>query len=121
MPWQAMMTGVLTIALAALFASTWLTAVVRRLAVSHGVLDVPNARSSHTMPTPRGGGAAIVLVASAGFAALAFIGALPTELFVSFAGGGGMVALVGFLDDRHRVSPGLRFIVHVGAAVWAVA
>ncbi|WKV95421.1 glycosyltransferase family 4 protein [Pseudomonas sp. H22_DOA] len=38
-----------------------LTAFLRRYALSRSLIDVPNQRSSHTIPTPRGGGVAIVL------------------------------------------------------------
>jgi UDP-N-acetylmuramyl pentapeptide phosphotransferase/UDP-N-acetylglucosamine-1-phosphate transferase len=39
-----------------------LTGVIRRLAIAQAVLDVPNARSLHQQPTPRGGGLAIAVV-----------------------------------------------------------
>ena len=41
--------------------SLLLTSALRRYALSKSLIDVPNARSSHTVPTPRGGGVAIVL------------------------------------------------------------
>lgn len=37
-------------------ASWWLTGTMRRYALARQLLDVPNARSSHTTPMPRGGG-----------------------------------------------------------------
>jgi Fuc2NAc and GlcNAc transferase len=44
------------------FVSSWsLTLVLRRYALVKSLVDVPNDRSSHTVPTPRGGGVAIVL------------------------------------------------------------
>ena len=36
------------------------TACLRRYALASNLMDVPNARSSHSIPTPRGGGVAIV-------------------------------------------------------------
>jgi Fuc2NAc and GlcNAc transferase len=95
--------------------------VVRRLALSHGVLDVPNARSSHTAPTPRGGGLAIVLVASLSMAALAAMGSVDFRMFMALTVGGIPVALVGFIDDRRPVSPLVRLLVHFAAAGWALA
>jgi Fuc2NAc and GlcNAc transferase len=35
-------------------------AALRRWAERRQILDIPNERSSHTLPTPRGGGIAIV-------------------------------------------------------------
>ena len=43
----------------------WLTGRFRRYALAQSLLDVPNARSSHAVATPRGGGVAIVLIPSA--------------------------------------------------------
>ncbi len=48
--------------------SYWLTGRVRTYA-QHCLLDVPNARSSHQLPTPRGGGMGIVTAFSLGLAA----------------------------------------------------
>ena len=95
--------------------SAWaLTGVV----LSHAgrrLLDVPNERSSHAVPTPRGGGLAIALVVSAGLLALALVGALDSRTATSLLAAGGAVAWIGWLDDRNGVGPGVRFGVHVAA------
>ena len=54
------------IALAALVTSWAATGIVRRYALSRAILDVPNHRSSHTVPTPRGGGLAILVAVPMG-------------------------------------------------------
>jgi len=105
----------------ALLVSMLATGIVRRLALSHGVLDVPNERSSHSTATPRGGGAAVVAAFTAATVALLLYGALSAQLFVALFGGGLAVALVGFLDDRYRVRAGVRLTIHLGAALWALA
>jgi Fuc2NAc and GlcNAc transferase len=110
----------LLIGAATLLASATLTYLVRRLALSRGLLDVPNARSSHSKPTPRGGGLAIVLAASAGFCALYGAGVLDSDLFIALTGGGTTIAVVGLLDDRKPLPAGVRFAVHVAAAAWAM-
>ena len=56
----------------ALVASAVLTRQLIGWAMGRGVIDVPNARSSHTRATPRGGGLAIVGVVTVA-AALAVI------------------------------------------------
>ena len=101
-------------------ASTLLTGVVRRFALARGLVDVPNPRSSHTRATPRGGGLAIVIAATVGVIALAVSGLASRELTIAVVGGGGIVGLVGFLDDRHSLRPAVRFTVHTGAALWAL-
>src|SRR4030095_3834572 len=51
----------LILALIAVTTSAWLTGRVRAYALARRLLDVPNVRSSHSTPTPRGGGVAIVV------------------------------------------------------------
>ena len=97
-----------------------LTLAMRSLALSSGLLDFPNARSSHRVPTPRGGGAAITLAATAGFAVLAALHRLDFAVFASLAGGLA-VATVGFLDDRHALPAVVRLSAHLTAALWALA
>ncbi|EGH42940.1 glycosyl transferase family protein, partial [Pseudomonas syringae pv. pisi str. 1704B] len=43
------------------FLSLILTALLRNYALAKSLIDIPNARSSHSIPTPRGGGVAIVI------------------------------------------------------------
>jgi len=101
-------------------ASALLTGIVRRVALSSGLVDLPNSRSSHNRSTARGGGLSVVFATIVGVIALAITGVVSKHLLVAIAIGGGMVALVGFLDDRYSVRPGVRFVVHAGAAFWAL-
>ncbi|MDT7856502.1 hypothetical protein RQM47_07605 [Rubrivirga sp. S365] len=104
-------------------AASWaLVGAVRRLALRRGVLDVPNERSSHTTPTPRGGGLALVLCAAAAWALALAAGAPPRSVF-----GLGLpalaVAALGGADDVRPLGAGLRLAVQVAAAaaaVWAL-
>ena len=108
------------VALLALLASYCITGLVRPLALRHGVLDLPNERSSHRTPTPRGGGVAIVIANSMALGVLVWFRAVSSDLLVALVGGGLAVALVGFMDDRRKLSAGVRLAVHVVAAVWAL-
>ena len=111
----------------AVFASWWLLrALLPNL--RRGLLDQPNARSSHILPTPRGGGVAFVLVASAasaicGFGAAFFarpglpgsqlaVAALPLLALP--------LSVVGFLDDRHNLAAGLRYGVQLATALLVI-
>jgi Fuc2NAc and GlcNAc transferase len=109
------------IAISALAASALLTQLVRRVAAGSGVFDVPNPRSSHEVPTPRGGGLAIVLVTTAGLLILALRGTVQWHLFYALTGGGLAVALIGAADDRRSLSAAIRLTVHFAAALWALA
>jgi len=115
-----MSSGAILLGVASLLTSALLTALVRRLAVAHGVLDIPNERSSHSSATPRGGGMAIVVTATAAVLVLAAQGSVPRDLCMALVGGGIAVAVVGFVDDRFAVPAGVRLAVHLLAAAWAV-
>lgn len=111
--------GRLLVPLGALLTSSVLTYFVLRRARSGGILDVPNERSSHEVPTPRGGGLAIVLAATGAFGLLALLGVLHQRLAMSLLGGTA-VAAVGFMDDRRSLPAPLRLVVHLAAGLWAV-
>ena len=111
---------VLVTALATFLLALILTGVARAFALSHGVLDVPNDRSSHSTPTPRGGGSAIVASTIAAASVLWWRGVLDTPLYLALCGGGLAVAAVGFLDDRRPLPAGARLTAHVAAALWAL-
>ncbi len=86
-------------------------------------LDIPGQRSSHTVPTPRGGGIAIVF--SSGLAAIAFSLLLPSWMersFVYAVIGAGVVAIVSWFDDIHSLSWQVRLLAHACAAtMFAIA
>jgi UDP-N-acetylmuramyl pentapeptide phosphotransferase/UDP-N-acetylglucosamine-1-phosphate transferase len=83
------------------------------------LLDQPNARSSHRLPTPRGGGLAFVLVAStASVLAIAIPAAswnqrLPGLLPLLTL----PLAMVGVLDDRHNLPASWRYGVQLATAL----
>ncbi len=104
-----------------MLASWLLTRAIRRYALARSVLDVPNQRSSHTVPTPRGGGLAIVAVVLAGTLLACAAGALSAAQALALGGGGAMVAGIGWLDDHRPIPAAWRFAVHIAASVWAVA
>jgi Fuc2NAc and GlcNAc transferase len=107
--------------LAAVFvASVLLTGVIRRLALARGVLDVPNARSSHLLPTPRGGGVAIVVTVLPAIGVMYARGNVASDLAAALLIGGPLVALIGFIDDLRSVSVSARLAVQFAAFGWCV-
>ena len=116
-----MVLDIVVVVILAFLLSVWLTYRARRFALSRGMLDVPNARSSHCSVTPRGGGLAIVLAATVSWTILGLRGHIPLDLFCALVGGGASVAFIGFMDDRRPVPAHVRFTVHIAAAVWALA
>jgi glycosyltransferase WbpL len=104
----------------AFFVTVLLTGVSRRYALRRALLDVPNERSSHSVPTPRGGGLAIAVTLAVGIAVLGWLGPMQANLVWALLGGGVLVAGIGWLDDHRHVPPRWRASVHVAAAIWAV-
>lgn len=100
--------------------SLGITGLMRRYALAHSVIDVPNSRSSHSVPTPRGGGVAIVFsfLVSLPLPTLAL--GLSWESPLALLGAGTSVAIVGFLDDHGHIAARWRLLLHFGAAVWAL-
>jgi len=75
--------------LAAVFIVSWgLTFVLRRYALSKRLMDIPNERSSHVVPTPRGGGVAIVMSFVLALPVLYGSGLLEFNLFCGLLGSG---------------------------------
>ena len=91
---------------------------IRRHAVKLGLIDIPNERSSHSTPVPRGGGVAIagVFLASLPLLALSAGGAWP--LNTALYGAGALITLVGFVDDRSHIPAHKRLVIHFLAAGW---
>jgi|SRR5450830_214247 len=100
--------------------SLLLTSALRRYALSKSLIDVPNARSSHTVPTPRGGGVAIVLSFLLLVPLLSIFSLLPWASAWGLIGAGAGVAVLGFLDDHGHIAARWRLLGHFSAAVWAL-
>lgn len=100
--------------------SVFLTWAIRRYAISRNVIDIPTARSSHSNPTPRGGGVAIVLAFLCGLPVLSTMDYLPWYSTLTFMGAGAGVAIIGFLDDHGHIPARWRLLGHFAAAVWAI-
>lgn len=101
-----------------LLASWLMSAVLIQWAPRLGLVDLPGARKVHTTPTPRGGGLAI-------YAALLFtVAVLPetrTGELLTVLGLGGVIVVLGLVDDLRPLPWQLRLGVQAGAAcllVW---
>ena len=99
------------------FILTW---VLRRYALARSLMDIPNARSSHSVPTPRGGGVAIVLSFLLALPLLACMDLIAWPLTWALLGAGAGVAVLGFLDDHGHIAARWRLLGHFSAAIWAL-
>jgi Fuc2NAc and GlcNAc transferase len=97
-----------------------LTAWIRSYALRHSILDVPNARSSHSVATPRGGGVAIVFTVILAVLFAGISGWIDQQLVFALLFGAILVAGIGWLDDRNHIPARWRILVHLVAASWVV-
>ena len=90
--------------------------LVRHWLMKRRIIDLPNERSSHSVPTPRGGGLMIVLITlTVALISLFIDQEWKTGLIFVVAGLG--VAWIGWQDDVRSLSPRLRFLLQGLAAV----
>jgi len=81
-------------------------------------LDIPNERSSHLTPTPRGGGLSFVAASLVGFLLLFLNNTLNHADLLALSCAGAIVAIAGYLDDRKKISGAtIRLVLHVIAAI----
>jgi Fuc2NAc and GlcNAc transferase len=96
--------------------SYFLTLLYRKYALHKALLDIPNDRSSHTIPTPRGGGLAIALVWYLGLIFFKFQNKIEPGLFYALISGIPLT-IIGLADDMFNLKPRLRFLVHFFSAI----
>jgi Fuc2NAc and GlcNAc transferase len=97
-----------------------LTLLIERRAARLGLVQHPNFRSSHHIPTPSGGGAAIALSVLLALAIISLLGA--TSLWAVLIGAA-LIAALGFADDLHDLPAVLRFPMQalvLGGLIWAL-
>lgn len=98
-----------------------LTAALRRYALARSIMDIPNARSSHAVPTPRGGGVAIVVAFLLALVLVGSEGDYAVHGVIALGGAGALIAIIGFMDDHGHIAARWRLLGHFLAAAWALA
>jgi hypothetical protein len=93
-----------------------LTEVIRRVALTRGVLDIPTSRSAHTVPQPRGGGAAVVAAVPLASGIALIAGASVDRRYWYCVGLATLVALVGLVDDVRALDYRPRLVAQIAAA-----
>ncbi|WP_331774324.1 MraY family glycosyltransferase [Sulfurospirillum sp. 1612] len=96
--------------------SFFLTYIIKNYAIKKSLLDIPNARSSHTTPTPHGGGIAIALTWFAGILFLYYHHDIPKTLFDALLVGM-LISGVSYLDDLFTLKAKSRLAVQAIVAV----
>ena len=94
--------------------------VVRRAALRRAVMDIPNERSSHAVPVPRGGGLGMIAAVAVVWALAAWASSDVRAPWLAV--GAALVAAVSAFDDVRTLRAGPRFAVQAAAAglvAWA--
>jgi Fuc2NAc and GlcNAc transferase len=89
-----------------------------RYAVRNKIIVIPNERSLHDLPTPKGGGIAIVLTWYIGITILFFCGIIERNLFFALLSGI-LLAIVSLIDDINGLKPLIRLIIQFLTAILA--
>jgi UDP-N-acetylmuramyl pentapeptide phosphotransferase/UDP-N-acetylglucosamine-1-phosphate transferase len=92
--------------------------MIMRFAIRNKMTVIPNERSLHNIPTPKGGGIAITLTWYAGITILFFSGVIERNLYFAMLSGIAL-AIVSLVDDIKGLSPSVRLIVHFLTAILA--
>lgn len=81
------------------------------------ITDVPTERSSHSIPTPRGGGIGFVIISIGAFILYFFwAGLLGSKIYLTMLITLSAIACLGWFDDRRNLSQIIRFSIQVVAA-----
>jgi Fuc2NAc and GlcNAc transferase len=84
--------------------------MVKWIAIKKSLVDIPNDRSSHTIPTPHGGGIAIAVTWFLGISYLYHIEDIDSSLYFALVAGI-ILSIVSYFDDLHELSARLRIAV----------
>ncbi|WP_323595668.1 MraY family glycosyltransferase [Aliarcobacter butzleri] len=93
-----------------------LTFFIKNYMIKKSLVASVNERSSHTVPTPHGGGIAIAITWFIGLFYLYFIGQIEENLFCALLFGA-VISIVSFFDDIYELSPKLRLIIQAIVAI----
>lgn len=99
--------------------SLFLTYLIKLYALKYKILDIPNNRSSHFSPTPRGGGLAIVICWYIGITFLYFTHEIESKLYFAFLSGI-ILAIISLVDDIISLKPAFRLLAQFISAIIAL-
>ena len=103
-----------------LILSILLTYFIKNYAIKKSLVAEVNDRSSHSVPTPHGGGIAIAIIWFIGLIYLYLNNQIDPTLFYSLMVGV-IISLVSFFDDIYELSAKLRLLVQAGVAIIGIS
>ncbi len=93
-----------------------LTYFIKNYYIKNAILEEINERSSHTVPTPHGGGIALSITWFIGLFYLNFTNQIDTTLFYALLVGI-IISVVSFFDDLYDLSPKIRLVAQASVAI----
>ncbi len=102
--------------LALLILSFSLTYFIKNYYIKHALLEEVNERSSHTVPTPNGGGIGLAFTWFIGLFYLHLTSQIDTSLFYALVVGV-IISFVSFFDDLYDLSPKIRLLTQALVAL----
>lgn len=104
-----------------LLASLLLCGVYLRMARRWQILDRPNERSSHQLPTPHGGGLPLYMALLIGMACVVLSGSTWPGVYLIVTVTALLLVGTGVLDDLRGLSVGARFVAYASCCAITVA
>jgi Fuc2NAc and GlcNAc transferase len=102
-----------------LILSFLLTYFIKNYAIKKSLVAEVNDRSSHSVPTPHGGGIAIAVTWFLGLGYLFVTNEIDDTLFYALSFGV-IISVLSFFDDIYELSPKLRLIVQASVAGFGI-
>lgn len=93
-----------------------LTYFIKNYMIKKSLVASVNERSSHTVPTPHGGGIALSITWFIGLCYFYFMGEIEQNLFYALLFGF-IISIVSFFDDIYELSPKLRLSIQAIVAI----
>jgi len=102
-----------------LLLSFTLTYLIKNYAIKKSLVAEVNERSSHTVPTPHGGGIAIAFTWFLGLSYLFYTHEIESALYFTLMGGI-IISVISFVDDIIELSPKVRLFTQSFVALFAL-
>jgi len=95
-----------------------LTALIRFIALKRKLISIPNERSLHVIPTPLGGGLAIIITWYSGITIFYFLKLISQDLYFALLSGF-LLAIISLIDDMRGLKPFIRLFFQFITAITA--
>ena len=103
-----------------LIISTVITYFIRNFSIKNNLYDIPNERSSHSMPIPKGGGLSIIILLIITTSPLFYFQMISREIFLSIIIGMFIVSIIGLIDDYKNLPILIRLFGYTIGAIIAL-